>query len=214
MLSVSATGRAASFDCSKASGYVEKTICSEVELSGLDDQLWQAYKDALAKVSNQAAFKTAQRRWLTDVRNNCQDSDCLRRAYADRIMSLNGAASTRPVGSDGVPTSIKATMERSPIIAIPATPRTVPDRGGKLVPGIELNGKIEFAHNAAGGSYVIISGRKTYTIGYVWEIDESMQVQLEKVAEAGTMVTVKGTLRVWNDGSARFDNAAAIEIFR
>ena len=56
---------AATFDCDKASTFVEKVICSDLRLTNLDDQLARLYKDALAASSNSAALKTEQKAWLS-----------------------------------------------------------------------------------------------------------------------------------------------------
>lgn len=86
-----ATGvHAASFDCGKASTLVEKAICSNANLSGLDDSLMQAYKKAIASSSDPSALKSEQRAWLIEVRNKCVDASCLNRAYTDRLNVLTG----------------------------------------------------------------------------------------------------------------------------
>jgi uncharacterized protein len=83
------TSHAASFDCAKASTPVEKAICSETQLSDLDDLLMRAYKQALATATDTNALKTQQRAWLAGVRNKCQDSVCIMRAYNERLTALN-----------------------------------------------------------------------------------------------------------------------------
>ena len=67
LLSTQAT--AASFDCKKASTWVEKTVCSDEVLSQFDDQLAKAYHDALASLSpeGQKETKEYQRKWLKDI---------------------------------------------------------------------------------------------------------------------------------------------------
>ena len=76
---------AASFDCGKAGTSVEKTICSDKELSRLDDLLTAAYRKALADMENVSDLRASQISWLKDVRNHCQDADCLKAAYLDRL---------------------------------------------------------------------------------------------------------------------------------
>ncbi len=84
-----ATGsHAASFDCTKASTLVEKTICSDAKLSELDSQLMQSYKKALASSPDASGVKSAQREWLSGVRNKCTDAACLNRVYTDRLKVL------------------------------------------------------------------------------------------------------------------------------
>src|SRR5262245_54946673 len=80
--------QAATFDCNKASNFVEKVICSDSRLTSMDDQLGRLYKDALATGSHSEALKTEQKAWLSS-RNQCKDSDCIMRAYSDRISALS-----------------------------------------------------------------------------------------------------------------------------
>jgi hypothetical protein len=70
-------------------------------------------------------------------------------------------------------------------------------------------------NDAAGGNFWINGGKKKqYTLRYVWDLDDSTQKQLIKLAESRTKVTVKGTLRIWKDGSSDFDPAKPINIFK
>ena len=80
---------AAGFDCNKASTLVEKAICSDSELSKLDDLLLISYKEALGNISDTDKLKSEQRDWLSNTRNKCQDADCLKRAYNKRISAIN-----------------------------------------------------------------------------------------------------------------------------
>lgn len=88
---------AASFDCAKAATSIEKTICSDDKISDLDSQLMWAYKKSMSTAVNADALKLEQRAWLATVRNKCQDAACLRHAYADRIVQLDGTAKPAPV---------------------------------------------------------------------------------------------------------------------
>lgn len=94
---------AASFDCTKASTLVEKAICSESELSKLDDLLMNSYKEALGNIPNADKLKSEQRDWLSNTRNKCQDVGCLKRAYNKRISDINNiAASSNPVSNRAI----------------------------------------------------------------------------------------------------------------
>jgi len=79
---------AASFDCSKAGTPIEKAICSYPEISVLDEQLASAYRAALATSADQSQLKSEQRAWLGQVRNKCEDTNCLALAYKNRIEQL------------------------------------------------------------------------------------------------------------------------------
>jgi uncharacterized protein len=82
---------AASFDCAKASTFVEKSICSDPELSGLDEALNQAYLAAREAPARREEVRNEQLRWI-GVRNACASPACIRKAYLDRIESLEHMA--------------------------------------------------------------------------------------------------------------------------
>lgn len=79
----------ASFDCSKASSNTEKTICSDVELSALDEKLTDTYRKAIQLNPN---LKLNQRDWLKSLsgcENSSNVSDCLKSLYKSRIQVMN-----------------------------------------------------------------------------------------------------------------------------
>lgn len=78
---------AASFDCAKATTSVEKSICSDPELSGLDEKLNQAYLALQPRSPSKEQLRREQSRWITS-RNKCTSNDCIRQAYVDRIAAL------------------------------------------------------------------------------------------------------------------------------
>lgn len=80
---------AASFDCRKAATVVEKMICSDKTLSGLDDELASIYRMARAEIDADKAklLAQAQKHWLRS-RNACESRGCLRFEYDQRIAQL------------------------------------------------------------------------------------------------------------------------------
>lgn len=95
---------AASFDCSKARARVEHAICASEQVSQLDSDLASAFADALAKASDPGALKSAQRAWLRQTRDTCQDEGCLVNAYRQRVAALKSGspaqiAATEPAGA-------------------------------------------------------------------------------------------------------------------
>jgi len=89
--------QAATFDCKKGSSFVEKVICSDSRLSSMDDQVGRLYKDALAKSSNEDALRDEQKAWLSS-RNQCKDSDCIMKAYSERISALSAITAPTRAG--------------------------------------------------------------------------------------------------------------------
>lgn len=86
---------AAGFDCTKASTQVEKTICSNPDLSALDDALSTVYKKlinpSLCADYQIPYIKDDQKAWLNETRNKCTDARCLSKVYSERINEMNEA---------------------------------------------------------------------------------------------------------------------------
>jgi gamma-glutamylcyclotransferase (GGCT)/AIG2-like uncharacterized protein YtfP len=79
---------------------------------------------------------------------------------------------------------------------------------------IEVTGKVDFGTNAAGSNFFIDGGRgKQYILGYYRDLDEETQAQLGRLADSGAVVTAKGVMRSWDDGSSSFDNAQPVDLF-
>ena len=85
LLSISLFG--ASFDCTKAQSNVEKMICSDVELSALDDNLSKAFKEALKSTEDKDQLKKEQFLWMKE-RNQCKDNACTQKSYKSRTAEL------------------------------------------------------------------------------------------------------------------------------
>lgn len=75
----------ASFDCGKASSLVERLVCSDRDLSILDQTLGELFNSEKEKYPNVIA---GQKNWLSEQRNLCKTSECLRKVYSDRIEYL------------------------------------------------------------------------------------------------------------------------------
>ena len=85
-----------SFDCSKTQSLIDKKICSNENLSYLDNQMASLYKSAIAHTSDTDQIKKAQKNWLKNYRNKCSDNDaCLEKEYLNRINELNSMLSTQ-----------------------------------------------------------------------------------------------------------------------
>jgi uncharacterized protein len=82
-----------SFDCDKAEGTVEETICADDELAALDNELAAVYAAAARKATNEnpPVLKAEQRGWIKG-RNDCWKSDdpraCVADTYRLRIAEL------------------------------------------------------------------------------------------------------------------------------
>ena len=88
---------AASFDCSKAKSKVEKAICSDSDLSHLDEDLANIYKEALKKHPIPDYVKARQKDWLS-LNQYCDSkkfTECLKVNYKKRISGLQLSNSTQ-----------------------------------------------------------------------------------------------------------------------
>lgn len=117
LASIGAHAGAASFDCKRARGTVETTICADAGLSTLDEQLSAAYARALKADPN---AKAAQLAWLK-TRNACADAACLRQAYTARIAALQAQTGGAAPGPAHAPTPAPAK-----IVASAATAQAAP----------------------------------------------------------------------------------------
>jgi uncharacterized protein len=80
---------AASFDCGKASTNIETLICRDPILSSLDDRLAEAYRVLLASTDTPDKTKSDQRKWLSALGRNCDNVECIRVEYLQRINELH-----------------------------------------------------------------------------------------------------------------------------
>jgi len=108
---------AASFDCKKASTFVEKTICANPLLGKLDDALTENYGAMLASDLGDGPdnknLKKEQRAWIAK-RNKCTTDQCLVDLYRKRVDD---------VCETGVVSGVHPVcVQSSDIVAGPATP--------------------------------------------------------------------------------------------
>ncbi len=90
---------AASFDCSRAAIEVEKLICSDANLSNLDNLLAEQYRLALERSGNRRNLVLAQRKWLSE-RNACRTRECLADVYSSRVFLLQSTPAAADVNCD------------------------------------------------------------------------------------------------------------------
>lgn len=73
---------AASFDCSKAKSFSEKAICTNPDLSAMDDNLLGLYKSAKNNATDAKAFKDMTRA-MWNQREACATEECVRTWYSN-----------------------------------------------------------------------------------------------------------------------------------
>jgi uncharacterized protein len=78
-----------SFDCSRVTATVTKTICANPTLSALDRKLADDFNNIHAQGDIDAkALDADESKWLRDVRNRCTTTACIEKAYQDRDAAL------------------------------------------------------------------------------------------------------------------------------
>ncbi len=63
---VGSVGQAASFDCNKATTETEIVICSDPELSALDDRMHNIFRSAFKFSNASSSLRELQRTWISD----------------------------------------------------------------------------------------------------------------------------------------------------
>jgi uncharacterized protein len=89
------SANAASYDCTKANTKVEKIVCSNEEISKLDDLLSELYERTYNSLIQQGVYAfiitdlvKSQRHWLRSIRNACEDANCVKSTYESRINEI------------------------------------------------------------------------------------------------------------------------------
>lgn len=86
-----------SFDCKKAATPIERLICQDVELSFLDRQMGESYKEVLkgASAERKEIIRRQQAEWFAEYRRACngplsdaQRRDCIDQHLNDRLMTI------------------------------------------------------------------------------------------------------------------------------
>jgi hypothetical protein len=79
-----------SFDCKKAKSVGEKLICNDPELSKIDKELAEIYREEKSKSQDSKAFKKQTENAWKWRESNCFDKVCLLKWYAERKETLLG----------------------------------------------------------------------------------------------------------------------------
>ena len=108
---------AASFNCSKASTANEIAICSDDELSSLDETLAAVYKQARGSVSDAKRLKSEQINWIKSLGTCDGNAVCLISAYKTRMVVLDYLDGKIAVKVDPLQDRITQLNEREEILA-------------------------------------------------------------------------------------------------
>ena len=79
----------AALDCSRAKTNAEKMLCSNSRLAEADERLAFAFRGAIRRGADPKELMDAQRAWIHDARDVCNDVECMLKAYEERISDLD-----------------------------------------------------------------------------------------------------------------------------
>jgi uncharacterized protein len=79
----------AALDCSRAKTNSEKLLCSNSRLAEADQRLAFAFRGAIRRGSDPKELMDAQRAWIQNSRDVCNEVECMLRAYEERISDLD-----------------------------------------------------------------------------------------------------------------------------
>lgn len=118
---ISQMGHSASFNCEKAAGFVELTICSTPALSAMDSQLNALYNQLLQQQpENKALLRKSQLSWLKDIRNKATTIESLQTAYQSRIQDLQTLLGHNTAPEQAKPDPAPVAPQPAPVAPQPA----------------------------------------------------------------------------------------------
>ena len=79
---------AAALDCSRARSNAEKMLCSNSRLSMAEERMAYAFREAIRQGADPSELMQSQRRWTTEIRDACNQVECMLKAYEDRTAEL------------------------------------------------------------------------------------------------------------------------------
>ena len=79
----------AALDCSRAKSNAEKLLCSNSRLAYADERMALAFRGAIHRGADPRMLMEAQRAWIRDARDACNDVECMLNAYEERISDLD-----------------------------------------------------------------------------------------------------------------------------
>jgi uncharacterized protein len=89
LLTMPAIDAGAAIDCSRATGNVDRMLCSNSRAAAAEERMAQAFRAAVRRGVAPDALRSSQVRWKTQVRDLCNTIDCLIKAYDQRIVELD-----------------------------------------------------------------------------------------------------------------------------
>ncbi len=80
---------AAVIDCSRVTSNADRLVCSSDRLAAAEERMALAFRQAMRRGVDRDKLIATQREWNANVRELCNQVDCLLRAYEDRAAELD-----------------------------------------------------------------------------------------------------------------------------
>jgi len=201
---------AASFPCEKAQSRVEKAICADAELSQLDEYLARYYGGARAGLGSGASCLAAdQRRWLSETRNACTESSCLRKAYLERLAELDplqpGVTALRNLELPRLPALVWIIPPAQDNVAAPPRPNAAP---------LEVRGEL-YDDSAQGDGFVLRGAQGSTLLVMLMFIDEATGQRLSVLSKMPNVsYLARGSAAVNSSGRIYYEPSRCVFLYR
>jgi uncharacterized protein len=204
-----AAASAASFDCAKAATSVERAICQDEQVSVLDEYLARYYSAARKALGRGATcLRADQREWLKSVRDRCADSECLRRAYLERLALLDGL---QPGATAIQDIELPVGPQLSWILA-PAEDEIAAPRNTDAKP-VEIRGRIVDEVEAGDGFVLRDERDEPVLLRALMFIGPEDAERLGAAAKEDAEFLVRGFVQV-DDGASAIDESRCAYVYR
>jgi uncharacterized protein len=206
---LNSTAQSASFPCDRAKSPTEKMICSNPELSTLDEHLGRYFAAARSVLkSADSCLVSDQRNWLRQ-RDTCGDAGCLRQAYLRRLAELDplqpGVTRIRNIELPGVNALVWVIPPAQDQVAAPLNKQAKP----LVAQGAILN------EVSGGDGYVLRGGdgRRMLMVPLMF-LEPHTTETLASLAKVGGAYEVRGYADVSADGSTHFAPSRCTFVYR
>jgi uncharacterized protein len=174
-----------SFDCARASAAAEKLVCGNKDLADLDRRVAVYYAGARRHFSDSGAcLQHNQREWLSEVRNKCGDAGCLRKAYLERLATLDAA-------QPGAAASEDLELPRTRVLAAIIPPNgdadSIPQQPAKPV---EIQGRYALSDDY--GLTLTDEASRLYVLASL--LNQSVPIELAALERENALIIVRGRL--------------------
>ncbi len=78
----------AAVDCSRARSNAEKMLCSNSRLQLAEQRMAYAFREAIRRGADPSKLMQTQRSWTSEIRDACNEVECMLKAYEDRTAEL------------------------------------------------------------------------------------------------------------------------------